>query len=206
MNLLHTFRKTWNILQTEVNIIKLISWKGLKLCDLASWTNCLYANCEERRWHWKCFELCNANKWRGNIKHVDTDKQPTVSVRPTSLSVFTVNIHFVKGLLDVSVTLQSPLTIQRVTQETLSFIMCLFYLRFTIRLRRKNDSFIPHDSFSQPAHYFPPLIFTRFTTSFSETFWMTYDWFILVDGARGSVVGWGTMLQAGRSWVQFPMR
>jgi hypothetical protein len=24
--------------------------------------------------------------------------------------------------------------------------------------------------------------------------------------ARGSVVGWGTMLQAGRLWVQFPMR
>jgi hypothetical protein len=25
-------------------------------------------------------------------------------------------------------------------------------------------------------------------------------------GARGSVVGWGTMLQTGRSWVWFPMR
>jgi hypothetical protein len=25
-------------------------------------------------------------------------------------------------------------------------------------------------------------------------------------GARGSVVGWSTMLQAGRSRVQFPMR
>jgi hypothetical protein len=25
-------------------------------------------------------------------------------------------------------------------------------------------------------------------------------------GARGSVVGWGTMIQAGRSWVRFPMR
>jgi hypothetical protein len=25
-------------------------------------------------------------------------------------------------------------------------------------------------------------------------------------GARGSVVGWGTMLQAGRSRVRFPMR
>jgi hypothetical protein len=27
-----------------------------------------------------------------------------------------------------------------------------------------------------------------------------------VRGARGSVVGWGTMLQAGRSWVRVPMR
>jgi hypothetical protein len=26
------------------------------------------------------------------------------------------------------------------------------------------------------------------------------------EGARGSVVGWGTMLQAGRSWVLFPMK
>jgi hypothetical protein len=25
-------------------------------------------------------------------------------------------------------------------------------------------------------------------------------------GARGSLVGWGTMLQAGRSWIRFPMR
>jgi hypothetical protein len=25
-------------------------------------------------------------------------------------------------------------------------------------------------------------------------------------GARGSVVGWGTMLQAERSWVRFPTR
>jgi hypothetical protein len=24
-------------------------------------------------------------------------------------------------------------------------------------------------------------------------------------GARGSIVGWGTVLQAGRSWVRFPM-
>jgi hypothetical protein len=26
------------------------------------------------------------------------------------------------------------------------------------------------------------------------------------SGVRGSVVGWGTMLQAGRSWVRLPMR
>jgi hypothetical protein len=29
---------------------------------------------------------------------------------------------------------------------------------------------------------------------------------ILKTGVRGSVVGWGTMLQAGRSWVRFLMR
>jgi hypothetical protein len=29
---------------------------------------------------------------------------------------------------------------------------------------------------------------------------------IINNGARGSLVGWGTMLQAGRSWVQVPMR
>jgi hypothetical protein len=29
--------------------------------------------------------------------------------------------------------------------------------------------------------------------------------FLLITGARGGVVGWGTALQAGRSWVRFPM-
>jgi hypothetical protein len=33
-----------------------------------------------------------------------------------------------------------------------------------------------------------------------------FDMYDDVDGARGSVVGWGTMLQAGRSRVRFPMR
>jgi hypothetical protein len=28
----------------------------------------------------------------------------------------------------------------------------------------------------------------------------------ILIGARGSVVGWGTMLQAGKSWVRVPMR
>jgi hypothetical protein len=28
----------------------------------------------------------------------------------------------------------------------------------------------------------------------------------IVNGARGSVVAWGTELQAGRSWVRFPVR
>jgi hypothetical protein len=30
--------------------------------------------------------------------------------------------------------------------------------------------------------------------------------YLLTLGARGIVVGWGTMLQAGRSRVRFPMR
>jgi hypothetical protein len=30
--------------------------------------------------------------------------------------------------------------------------------------------------------------------------------FIWNLGARGNVAGWGTMIQAGRSWVRFPMR
>jgi hypothetical protein len=33
-----------------------------------------------------------------------------------------------------------------------------------------------------------------------------YYLLLLLMGARGSVVGWGTMLQAGRSRVRFPMR
>jgi hypothetical protein len=34
-----------------------------------------------------------------------------------------------------------------------------------------------------------------------------YNWeFVNYVGACGSVVGWGTMLQAWRSWVRFPMR
>jgi hypothetical protein len=32
------------------------------------------------------------------------------------------------------------------------------------------------------------------------------EWPCVCMGARGSVVGWGTMLQAGRLWVQVPMR
>jgi hypothetical protein len=40
----------------------------------------------------------------------------------------------------------------------------------------------------------------------SEKRWTIFDLLGLFAGARGSVVGWGTMLQAGRSRVQFPMR
>jgi hypothetical protein len=40
-------------------------------------------------------------------------------------------------------------------------------------------------------------------------FW-NFPWHFLrsdsAEGACGSIVGWGTMLQARRSWVQFPMR
>jgi hypothetical protein len=40
--------------------------------------------------------------------------------------------------------------------------------------------------------------------------WEEISWLLLDRrlgwGGRGSVVGWGTMLQAARSWVPFPMR
>jgi hypothetical protein len=43
-----------------------------------------------------------------------------------------------------------------------------------------------------------------------KNLWITYIEFFLTQsillGARGSIVGWGTMLQAGRSRVLFPMR
>jgi hypothetical protein len=39
--------------------------------------------------------------------------------------------------------------------------------------------------------------------SFIVVFWLLY---CLSKGARGSVVGWGTMLQDGRSWDRVPMR
>jgi hypothetical protein len=44
----------------------------------------------------------------------------------------------------------------------------------------------------------------RYILSASKYF--GFVWNYLPWGARGGVVGWGTILQAGRSWVQFPMR
>jgi hypothetical protein len=54
------------------------------------------------------------------------------------------------------------------------------------------------------------LLSSRFTASalvwFSNFFLSIWYSTVLVSGARGSVVGWGTMLRAGRSRFRFPMR
>jgi hypothetical protein len=46
------------------------------------------------------------------------------------------------------------------------------------------------------------VIMKRITNSYD----LKFKYIKIVPGARGSVVGWGTMLQAGRSWVRVPMR
>jgi hypothetical protein len=43
----------------------------------------------------------------------------------------------------------------------------------------------------------------QYNIQYSDSF---YTFFLTLQGAHGSVVGWGTALQVGRLWIRFPMR